>query len=293
MRSPSEVLGAPSERSPSGLRLFSLLPSRFGGEDRVSGARLPLGASFRPPSRARAGSTGKRAGGSRGRVAKARPRRGSPLSSGTPSSRDPDGPGERADLPSFPPARGRGRRRVWGRHSDGRAPGGARERKVRSKIGWLAGSRDSHHVSRFAASLHPRESRDIRRRELFRCTSLGVAPRRSGPERLRARRLGRSCADALEQRRASPRSPRPSPGKTFVSAGGLLFDYGGPRGAWAGAKGRVDPRPSPAPGGGSHLGSLPLREKETRPSIGIEFVTMILPQFTYGNLVTTSPSSKR
>ena len=26
-----------------------------------------------------------------------------------------------------------------------------RERKVRSKIGWLAGSRDSHHVSRFAA----------------------------------------------------------------------------------------------------------------------------------------------
>lgn len=28
---------------------------------------------------------------------------------------------------------------------------GYRERKVRSKIGWLAGSRDSHHVSRFAA----------------------------------------------------------------------------------------------------------------------------------------------
>jgi hypothetical protein len=28
---------------------------------------------------------------------------------------------------------------------------GCRERKVRSKIGWLAGSRDSHHVSRFAA----------------------------------------------------------------------------------------------------------------------------------------------
>jgi hypothetical protein len=26
-----------------------------------------------------------------------------------------------------------------------------RERRVRSKIGWLAGSRDSHHVSRFAA----------------------------------------------------------------------------------------------------------------------------------------------
>lgn len=45
---------------------------------------------------------------------------------------------------------------VWGTTGLGTTLGracsrGCRERKVRSKIGWLAGSRDSHHVSRFAA----------------------------------------------------------------------------------------------------------------------------------------------
>jgi hypothetical protein len=57
------------------------------------------------------------------------------------------GPGR----PSVPPGGG-----VWRATGLGTTLGracsrGCRERKVRSKIGWLAGSRDSHHVSRFAA----------------------------------------------------------------------------------------------------------------------------------------------
>lgn len=43
------------------------------------------------------------------------------------------------------------RRRVLGTTLGQACSRGYRERKVRSKIGWLAGSRDSHHVSRFAA----------------------------------------------------------------------------------------------------------------------------------------------
>jgi len=42
-------------------------------------------------------------------------------------------------------------RRVLGTTLGRACSRGCRERKVRSKIGWLAGSRDSHHVSRFAA----------------------------------------------------------------------------------------------------------------------------------------------
>ena len=46
---------------------------------------------------------------------------------------------------------GGGGRRVLGTTLGRACSRGCRERKVRSKIGWLAGSRDSHHVSRFAA----------------------------------------------------------------------------------------------------------------------------------------------
>jgi hypothetical protein len=56
-----------------------------------------------------------------------------------------------ASLPFLSKEEGGGRRRVLGTTLGRACSRGCRERKVRSKIGWLAGSRDSHHVSRFAA----------------------------------------------------------------------------------------------------------------------------------------------
>jgi hypothetical protein len=183
------------------------------------------------------------------------------------------GPGR----PSVPPGGG-----VWRATGLGTTLGracsrGCRERKVRSKIGWLAGSRDSHHVSRFAAFFILARAEISVDGSCFGVSFL-AATLDAGLNRLRGKEKRRE-AEPLSLSPFLFASPSPIP-LSPVSREGSKAREGGC--AVGGSRGGPPPFLERKEGGShaSHRGRTKAFLLVRRKALGcfLSFVSMILPQ---------------